>query len=365
MKKNLFLGLLAAVVLFPFSAKALTLVDEDAAREEGQGYIGWNGATVVKDEEGVYNVKLGADVEGDFVVRDGETVVLDLNGYDLINYTKSVEAIKVYKDGKLTIKDTSEGEKGVVTHKEDSTYSVITNLGTLIIEGGKFTTDQNFYIVRNEGSLTISGGEFVSTSSNTSMLGNIKWENMDVTPTMVIDDGTFEANSAVIRNNIDSSLEINGGDLTSHNSYVVSNSASAVVNGGVLTSEKSSVFMNIINDEIEVEGEMMSATVETTLKVSDTAEVTSATDKNDYVVYDNAVSEDVSADYEFVTDENGNIVMNEKVEVSEPVDNPTSDDKEEENPDTSDSIITYIILGVVSSLALVITSIYVKKKSYN
>lgn len=361
MKRSLFWGFLAAAVLFPFGVKAATLVDEEKAREENQGYIGWNGATVEKADGGIYNVKLGQDVEGDFQVRAGEEVVLDLNGYDLINFTNSVETIKVFEGGKLTITDTSKGEKGTVTHKDGSTYSVITNLGTLIINDGKFTTSQSFYVVRNEGDLTINGGKFISTSVDTSMIGNIKYENKDVTPKMVINDGSFEADVTVIRNNIDSSLEINGGTLTSHNSYVVSNSATGVINGGRLTSEKSSVFMNIINDELEG----TSATKDATLKVSATAVISSSTDKNDYVVYDNTTKEDISDNYQFVTDADGNKVIAEKEKTDVPVDAPQDDDLKEENPKTSDGIITYIILGMLSLAALIFALTSIKKKSYN
>ena len=343
--------LLLMTVLVPNYVKAAT-VDEEKATERGQPYIGYDGSNVkVEKEEDVFKLTLTGNATQDLIVYDGETVILDLNGYKLTNYWYECEAIKVLKGGNLAITD-SQGT-GVVTHIDDSTYSVITNLGTLKIEGGNYETSKSFYVVRNEGAMTINGGVFKSTSTDTSLIGNIQYEDKNVTPNLTINDGTFTAISNVIRNNENSVVTIEGGELTSESAYALDNLATAEVNGGTLTSTNKTAIRYIVD----------SANINSTsLKVSDNATLASSTDQN-LTIYDSNAGEDVTSDYTVTIGEDGTIILtNNNQENTNDENEPAKE--ETSNPETLDAAKVYFLFGICSIIGIISTVIYFKKHHY-
>lgn len=306
--------------------------------------------TQEKQADGSYKLTLTGDAEQDLIIRDGEVVTLDLNGHTLINFTDACEAIKVLSGGKLTITD-SVGN-GKVTQKSSSTYSTITNLGTLIIEGGSFETNLNFYVIRNEASLTISGGNFSSTSLNTSLIGNIQYENTSVTPTLTISDGTFSANQNTIRNNENSIVNISGGKFTSENAYALDNLGTATVTGGELTSVNNSA----IRFQIDSTNKDASS-----LKITG-ATLTSKAGVSDLSIYDKAINENVTDDYDVTLDANGNVVLKQITNEEETTTPTTTTQKVEENPKTSDNVLTSLILGSISLVGAFGCAMLIKKK---
>ncbi len=344
------IGLVAVLMLFGITnASAITVDDIE--------YPGSN-VTVEQDPNTkVYTLTLTGPAIQDLIIRDGEEVVLDLNGNLLVNFTLSCEAIKVETGGKLTIVDNSANQGGRVTHVADSTYGPITNLGTLIIEGGTFAVEDSFYVIRNEGTAIINGGTFTSTSTDTSLIGNIRYVDETVTPVLTIEDGTFTAVSNTVKNNENSEVTINGGTFTSENAFALDNSGTAVVNGGELTSTNNSAIRNIINN---VDGST------TSLKVAENAVLTSGADKENYTIYDATLAADVTEDYDVTLDEDGNIVLTEKEEIDTPVepDEPvTPSEPEIENPSTSDNVLTYAVLGGISLVGIAGVSLYLKKRN--
>lgn len=349
MKKKfiLMVMLTIAVIISPLKVNAST-VDESKVDSDGLVFIGWDPNVEVKVEEGIYYVTLTGDVKQDLIINGDEEVVLDLNGHKFTNFTLSCEALKVLEGGKLTIIDSSGDNSGLVTHQENSTYSVITNLGTLIIKSGSFETTQSFYVIRNEGNMTIDGGTFNSTSTDTSLIGNIKYELEDVTPTMTINNGSFTAISNAIRNNVNSSVTINNGTFVSENAFALDNSATAIVTGGSLTSTNNSAIRNIVNN---------SNATETSLKVKN-ATLTSADGKDNYTIYDATLKKDVTDKYEITTDADGNQVVVEKE-----VEQPNTDDKVT-NPNTLDNIYIYVIIGFVALIGITMTIFKLKRFNY-
>ena len=302
------LGVFLTLVCVPMGVNASTV---DISTGTDKIDIDWDPNVEVTKQDDVYYVKLTGDVAQDFIIKSGEDVVLDLNGHKFLNFTEACEALKVLEGGKLTIKD-SVGT-GVVTQKEASTYSAITNLGTLVIESGNFETTQNFYVVRNEGNLTINGGNFKSTS-NTSLIGNIKYVNDEGvvvtkgTPVMTINNGIFTATSNAVKNGANCVVTIAGGTLTSTNAFALDNLADATVTGGTLTSVNNSAIRNQVN---------VAGAASNSLKVSG-ATLSSAEGKSNYSVYDEKLGKDVTDNYVVVTDEDGNQTVIEKVVEEKP-----------------------------------------------
>ena len=374
MKKLKLLTIITAIFLFCgiVNVNAAT-VDSEKADERGQFYVGSDGTNVevTKEEDGTFNVKLTGNAIQDIIIYDGEEVVLDLNGFTLTNFTDVCEAIKVLYGGKLTIIDSSEAGTGTVTQKATSTFSGITNQGTLIIESGNFTTSLSQYILRNENDLTFNGGVFTNTSSNTSAVGNIV--NLDssvpedVTPTMAIHEGTFEAVSNAVKNNENSKVEIIGGTFTSENAYALDNWADATVSGGSLTSLNNSAIRygdsgNTTSASLIITGGKITS--------SELAEDITIDDENAVIdlkanleitggTFTSDISEYLPTDKELVEDENGNLVVVEKEEETPatPVENP------EENPDTSD--INVVFFASLCLLGLAGLTYTLRRRKFN
>ena len=310
--------------------------------------IEYPGSNVTSENrDGIYYLTLTGDADEDLIVSAGETVVLDLNGFTLKNYTDGCEAIKVLEGGSITIVDNSVEKTGTVTHKETSTYGPITNYGTMIIESGNYTTPLNFYVVRNEGeNLTIKGGNFTTASTTTSLIGNIKYNELSADlPTMTITGGSFTAGSNAIRNNANTKVNITGGEFTSEKAFALDNSGTAVVTGGTLTSIENSAIRQQIN-----------GTEDSSLKITN-ATLNSAEDKTDYTIYDIAKGEDVTADYNVETDSEGNLIVEELTPVTDITDTntPAEEVSNEENPETSDGIVLFLGLTVVGFAGVALT----------
>lgn len=365
---------------------AAAYVDE-STMPEGNAFMGWYQDTTVQKKDDIYYVTMGADISTDLIIQKGEEVVLDLNGYTLENFTLGCEAIKVLAGGKLTIVDSSDEKTGTVTQKENSTYSAITNQGTLLIQGGNFTTNQNFYIVRNEADMTIEGGKFTSTG-NTSMIGNIRTTDEEgneileneVIPKLVVKDGEFHAVSNVIINNQNSVVEINGGTLVSEKAYALDNLATATVTNGTLTSESySAIRMNVRGEEIpknlsltinggsfvspkEAKSDIVFALGDIEAPAStDLVTVTAGTFSND-------VSAFLGDAYEVVTDEQGNQVVQKKdeapvepVEPTEPEEPSNPSEEIPNTPQTYDGVLVSVIIGAVALTVVAGGIILIKK----
>lgn len=374
MKKLKLLTMIAAIFLFcgMVNVNAAT-VDSEQADARGQVYVGTPGTNVevTKEEDGTFNVKLTGNAVQDIIIYEGEDVTLDLNGYTLTNFTPECEAIKVLYGGKLTIMDSSEEGTGTVTQAATSKFSAITNQGTMIIESGNFITTLSQYVVRNENNLTINGGTFTNESSDTSLIGNIvnmdKSVPEDVKPTMLINGGSYTANSNTVINNENCVVEIAGGTFTSENAYALDNWSEATVSGGKLTSINNSAIR--YGDRGQSESVSLTITGGTIVSY-ETADDIKIVDENAVLdvrgnlsitggSFTSDVSEYLPSDLELVDDGNGNLVVAEK-EVQEetvPTETPV------ENPDTSDINLVFIIsLIVLATAGLTYT---LRKRKFN
>ena len=363
MKKLKLLTMIAAIFLFcgMVNVNAAT-VDSEQADARGQFYVGTPGTNVevTKEEDGTFNVKLTGNAVQDIIIYEGEDVTLDLNGYTLTNFTPECEAIKVLYGGKLTIMDSSEEGTGTVTQAATSKFSAITNQGTMIIESGNFITTLSQYVVRNENNLTINGGTFTNESSDTSLIGNIvnmdKSVPEDVKPTMLINEGSYTANSNTVINNENCVVEIAGGTFTSENAYALDNWSEATVSGGKLTSINNSAIR--YGDRGQSESVSLTITGGTIVSY-ETADDIKIVDENAVLdvrgnlsitggSFTSDVSEYLPSDLELVDDGNGNLVVAEK-EVQEEETVPT--ETPVENPDTSDINLVFIISLIVLATA--------------
>ncbi len=197
------------------------------------------------------------DVAEDITIAKNQDITLDLGGYTITG----VASHTIANYGTLTIIDSSEAKSGrveaTVTGK-----AALYNQGTVTVKGGYFTrTSGTWYTVVNDGwdwddngetkldpvaTLTFEDGVTVETSptvdNNSSMIHNYGG-------TMIVNGGTFISDClACIKNEPNSELTINGGNITnkaesaSSKQGAIINAGTVSVTGGEITSYGYAIF---------------------------------------------------------------------------------------------------------------------------
>lgn len=178
-------------------------------------------------------VELVADTAEDITVASSKDITLDLGTYTL----KNVSNHTIVNEGKLTI--TGSGTVDNLTHGKGA----LVNKGTAVVLDGTFTRSNeagtregnggnSWYVIDNNGtsaSLTFKGGKVVNTSGFSSLIRNLG-------ATLVIEDGTFENNFIVVKNDDDGVLKVSGGTISTkaEKGSAVQNWGTFELTGGVL-----------------------------------------------------------------------------------------------------------------------------------
>ena len=171
------------------------------------------------------------------LIPSEKNIILDLSGYEINqNNTKYIE-----NNGIMNLKDSSESttdSNGVTTYKGKfitTKDNIIENNGTLIIDGGTFTSDLSVNnIIVNSGNLTINNIYMVFGGTSSNFIKN--------SGTLMINYGSFVGNKAagsVITNDSNGEMTIKSGyyKLTSSDwkwKYLISNSGKANIYGGTI-----------------------------------------------------------------------------------------------------------------------------------
>lgn len=170
-------------------------------------------------------VKLLQDTKENITIAEGKTLTLDLNGRILTSNGDHA----ILNQGDLTVKD-SVGGGAVVC--PDAGKSALQNEpgATATIESGKLHKNRNvdsrdYYVITNHGTLVINGGEIVSDSANSSAIEN-GWytpsQNTEkVYAKLTINGGTVSNNGVTangglytLKNDDYGIMEIHGGSFT-------------------------------------------------------------------------------------------------------------------------------------------------------
>lgn len=205
-------------------------------------------ALMEKDFE---KIALGADIETDLTIAEGQTLALDLNGFTLTNESSHT----IYNSGTLTVSDTVGG--GVVDNVTHAKGALV-NYGTATLNGGTFTrsketgkvdTDRNsWYAILNQGTMTINDGVTVYTEESVSNYSSLIVNGLEGNKTyplpsdkdsasMTINGGTFTGGTATLKNDYYGVLTVVGGTFSGAGGEM------SVQNWGVMTvadGEKSS-----------------------------------------------------------------------------------------------------------------------------
>lgn len=179
-------------------------------------------------EAGVEKIVLGADIETDLTIAEGQTLALDLNGFTLTNESSHT----IYNSGTLTVSDTVGG--GVVDNVTHAKGALV-NYGTATLNGGTFTrsketgkvdTDRNsWYAILNQGTMTINDGVTVYTEESVSNHSSLIVNGLEGNKTyplpsgkdsasMTINGGTFTGGVATLKNDFYGVLTVVGGTFS-------------------------------------------------------------------------------------------------------------------------------------------------------
>ena len=125
------------------------------------------------DENGVITLTGDVTLSDAYTVNEGETVTIDLAGHKITN---AANKHTIINKGTLTIKDS--GEDGQLINNA-ADHSALQNEpgATATIENGKVyksnnTNRNDYYVITNHGTLTINGGTITSDSSHSSAIEN-------------------------------------------------------------------------------------------------------------------------------------------------------------------------------------------------
>lgn len=155
-------------------------------------------------------------------------ITLDLNGYT-INGGKETRKPAVTVKARVTIKDSSAAQTGTIMREDtagnsgvSSHYVIDVQDGWLTFEGGK--------VINNSGNVAGKGASLVR-------VGN---DSVAKFPGLNIKGGTFTQNNFIVIKIDSGDLFLNGGTLTSANSYAIENWHRATVKGGTVNGAVSS-----------------------------------------------------------------------------------------------------------------------------
>lgn len=178
-------------------------------------------------------------------------ITLDLNGYT-INGGKETRKPAVTVKARVTIKDSSAAQTGTIMREDtagnsgvSSHYVIDVQDGWLTFEGGK--------VINNSGNVAGKGASLVR-------VGN---DSVAKYPGLNIKGGTFTQNNFIVIKIDSGDLFLNGGTLTSANSYAIENWHRATVKGGTVNGAVSSwTYSGGFNSTLTISGGTINGKVE-------------------------------------------------------------------------------------------------------
>ena len=202
----------------------------------------------VLQEGGTYD--LTCSITGNFTVTSTDPVTINLNGFTITNDPSAEstgDTFTVNLGSNLTI--SGEGTVDNTSHGKAAIY----NNGTVTLNGGTYTrsaensSDNSYYVILNHGKMTINEGvNIVSSSTSSSLIntgyrdylaiederaGYIEGKGQEF-PQLIINGGTFEGGVITIKNDLNGTLEINGGNFTNSKEGNIQNAYITTIKGG-------------------------------------------------------------------------------------------------------------------------------------
>lgn len=210
----------------------------------------------VLQEGGTYD--LTCSITGNFTVTAKTPVTINLNGFTITNDPSSEgtgDTFTVNLGSNLTI--SGEGTVDNTSHGKAAIY----NNGTVTLNGGTYTRSaenssyteskapdfNSYYVILNHGVMTINEGVNIVSSGTYSSLINTGYRDYlkkddersgyivgkgQEFPQLTIHGGTFEGGVITIKNDLNGTLDINGGNFTNSTAGNIQNAYITTISGG-------------------------------------------------------------------------------------------------------------------------------------
>lgn len=201
---------------------------------------------------------LTCSITGNFTVTSTDPVTINLNGFTITNDPSSEgtgDTFTVNLGSNLTI--SGEGTVDNTSHGKAAIY----NNGTVTLNGGTYTrsaenssyTDSkqpdfnSYYVILNHGKMTINERVNIVSSGTYSSLINTGYRDYlkkddersgyiagigQEHPKLTINGGTFEGGVITIKNDLNGTLDINGGNFTNSTEGNIQNAYITTIHGG-------------------------------------------------------------------------------------------------------------------------------------
>ncbi len=227
-------------------------------QDNGDGTFGVKEGTYVAEVNGVKYETLQAAIDkaakGATVtllantkenVTIAKALTLDLNGYT-INGGKvnGKPAVTVTARG-VTIKDSSAAQTGTIMREDTAENSGVSSHYVIDVQGNGWLTFESGNVINHSGVVGVKGASLVRVGD----------DSVAKYPGLNIKGGTFTQNNFIVIKVDRGDLFLNGGTLTSANSYAIENWHRATVKGGTVNGAVSSwTYSGGLNSDLTISG---------------------------------------------------------------------------------------------------------------
>ena len=196
-------------------------------------------------------VKLLADTKENVTIST-PYLTLDLNGFTLNGSTgERKPALTI--TARVTVKDSSEGQTGTIMREDTAENSGVSSHYVIDIQGAGWLTFESGNVKNDSGAGGTKGASLVRVGD----------DSVDKYPGLNIKGGTFTQNNFIVIKVDSGDLFLNGGTLSSKNSYAIENWHRATVKGGTVNGDVSSwTYSGGQNSDLSIEGGTVNGNVE-------------------------------------------------------------------------------------------------------
>ena len=231
MKRKLLSILLTLCLAFSLLPTA-ALAEGEGTQTNDVAQIGSTGyeslAAAIEAAKSGNTVKLLRDTKENVTIDKAMT--LDLNGHTLNGGTEKGKPALTITARTVTIKDSSEAQTGTIMREDTAENSDVSSHYVIDIQGNAWVMFESGNVKNNSGNTAGKGASLVRVGD----------DSVDKFPGLNIKGGTFTQDNFIVIKVDRGDLFLNGGTLSSANSYAVENWHRAKIKGGTVNGAVSS-----------------------------------------------------------------------------------------------------------------------------
>ena len=231
MKRKLLSILLTLCLAFSLLPTA-ALAEGEGTQTNDVAQIGSTGyeslAAAIEAAKSGNTVKLLRDTKENVTIDKAMT--LDLNGHTLNGGTEKGKPALTITARTVTIKDSSEAQTGTIMREDTAENSGVSSHYVIDIQGNAWVMFESGNVKNNSGNTAGKGASLVRVGD----------DSVDKFPGLNIKGGTFTQDNFIVIKVDRGDLFLNGGTLSSANSYAVENWHRAKIKGGTVNGAVSS-----------------------------------------------------------------------------------------------------------------------------